>query len=217
MAAATVAGFAAAYLTAQLATRRWGVPQHPGATASDRMTFCLAVAALASTAAAGLAFWATAGTRPAPPPAATTTATATTVSVSVSAGAGWQGSAVLVATGEDLEITATGQWHPFGNAYTVGPDGCTDPAVCSQDPNQPNNICCTAHAGLIAIIGNDRPFAVGAQHTLHHTGPPGELRLRINDTALADNTGEMEVTVRHLTDSRPPSTTDTPLLGSVAD
>ncbi|MFF2041149.1 hypothetical protein ACFVVX_12020 [Kitasatospora sp. NPDC058170] len=206
VAAATVTGFATAYLAAQLATRRWGVPQHPAATASDRMNFSLAVAALASTAVAAAVFWATTATRTGPPPTATTTTPATTTTTTtptaattttVSAARGWQDSGVLVAAGEDVEITATGQWHPFGNGYAVGPDGCTDPVVCSQDPDQTNNVCCTAHAGLIGMIGSSPPFAVGGERTLHNTGPAGELRLRINDTVLEDNTGDMAVTVRH--------------------
>ncbi|MGW5248110.1 hypothetical protein ACWEQN_30545 [Streptomyces sp. NPDC004129] len=113
----------------------------------------------------------------------------------MSASKDWQDSGVEVAQGSEVEITATGKWYPFGTGNDpVGPEGCTD-TRCSQDPDQPENICCMAHAGLIGKIDHGQPFAIGARRVLRDIGT-GELYLRINDRYLSDDSGEMRVTIR---------------------
>ncbi|MFJ8621991.1 hypothetical protein ACIRD3_04015 [Kitasatospora sp. NPDC093550] len=195
---ATTAGFVVAYVIAQWATGKWGVPRHPSASQSDRSNFSLGLAAAFSAAVLGVTTWATAGTATAPQPATATAPQPPTATRTVSAAGGWQDSGVAMAAGGELDVTATGTWRPFGNGYAVGPDGCTDPQVCAQDPGQPNNICCIPHAGLLGRIGEGQPFAVGAKRLVHNGGAAGELYLRINDAVLTDNEGELTVTIRRL-------------------
>jgi hypothetical protein len=94
---------------------------------------------------------------------------------------------------ETLRISyVSGQWSPWpGGKFDA--TGCLQ-AGCSQDPNQPENICCMAHAGLLGRISDGQPFAVGMGATIPHAGP-GAVKLRINDRQLGDNSGELVIAV----------------------
>ncbi|MER6216434.1 hypothetical protein ABT213_20565 [Streptomyces sp. NPDC001674] len=161
------------------------------------MQFSCGGAALVAAAVLGAAIYLAteiAGSGSPPPPKVDRLSTGT-IRATVSARQDWQASGVHVDPGDDVEISAVGEWYPFGNGYRVGPDGCTDRNVCSQELNQSANICCMAHAGLIGKIGDGAPFKVGARLALRNVLTRGELYLRINDKNLSDNDGGINVTI----------------------
>jgi serine/threonine-protein kinase len=125
------------------------------------------------------------------PPVASTTET----SSDVAANQDWQDAKVALTPGETVQITARGQWGPFGNGLFYSADGC-GPPYCTNGLNEPNNVCaCMIHAGLIGRIGDGSPFPVGATRELTAT-QAGELYPRINDRVTSDNEGSLHVTVR---------------------
>jgi len=123
----------------------------------------------------------------------TTPAPAATTHLNISAALDWQETGVVLRGGETLRISyVSGQWSPWpGGKFDA--TGCLQ-AGCSQDPNQPENICCMAHAGLLGRISDGQPFAVGMGATIPHAGP-GAVKLRINDRQLGDNSGELVIAV----------------------
>jgi serine/threonine-protein kinase len=138
-------------------------------------------------------------TVPAPAFAAPTTvppvASKTETSTDVAANQDWQDAKVALTPGETVEITAQGQWGPFGNGLLYSANGC-GPPYCTNGLNEPNNVCaCMIHAGLIGRIGDGSPFPVGTTRELTAT-QSGELYLRINDRVTSDNEGSLHVTVR---------------------
>jgi hypothetical protein len=109
----------------------------------------------------------------------------------------WHDTGVFVDEGQTVRIVASGQWSPF-TPRSVDGRGCLDVAICSQDPNQPTNICCMPHGGLVGRIGSTDPFAVGVG-TLLRVSNPGELYFRINDRVQSDNSGQLAVTIQVFT------------------
>lgn len=190
--ATTVAG-GLAFLFFRWVTGKWGVPTH-----FDRMKFsCSGAIGVAGIVAAVGIFFATeiVGSSHIEEPS---TGTGSSSTVTVSADEGWMNSGVRVDSGEEVEITATGEWYPFGNGYGVGPEGCTNRDVCAQEFNQPENVCCMAHAGLIGRIDDEQPFRIGEKRTHRNDGAEAELYLRINDRRLIDNSGDIRVTIKKL-------------------
>jgi len=111
----------------------------------------------------------------------------------VSAAKDWQDTGVILHGGETVTISyVSGEWSPWPGG-NLDAKGCLQ-AGCSQDPNQPENICCMAHAGLLGRIGEGAPFAVGMGTTIPNVGP-GTVQLRINDLQLNDNSGELTVNI----------------------
>jgi hypothetical protein len=103
----------------------------------------------------------------------------------------WQGTGVRAGANQMVEIQyLSGQWAPWPNsAYDA--TGCPQPG-CDRVTNL--IIRDANHAALIGRIGNGGAFPVNAGTTFR-SSEPGEIRLRINDTAIDDNSGAITVLV----------------------
>ena len=144
---------------------------------------------------------------------ATETATVTLMStpavrtwwtIFVRADQGWQDTGVEILSGERLLVSdISGLWSPWSD-YSLDYHGCIDPAVCSQDRNQPSNFSSVAlHAALIAKIGNAEPFAVENGDSIDAT-TSGNISLRINDLILDDNSGALTIRLQIAAQGDPP-------------
>lgn len=109
---------------------------------------------------------------------------AATAKATVKAAAGWQPAGILVDQGATYAIEARGEWQLAPGASSTGADGDAG-----------------GHGRLVATVFDDfslgPPITLGAQTTF--TAPRnGQLFLRCADdwTQLADNTGEIAVTIR---------------------
>jgi len=114
--------------------------------------------------------------------------------VSVDAQKPWVDTGVDLKAGEALTISANGRWTNGGNPpYFAGPDGFAGVTLPEATLNS------ASFAALIGKVG-DQVFFVGSAY--RGTSPAaGRLYLQINDIAnancFADNSGKMDVEVRH--------------------
>jgi len=110
--------------------------------------------------------------------------------VQVQASEGWQSTGITVRAGDRLRIRhIEGEWSPWlGGSYDAAGSGGDPLCRC-------NVMEAVSHAALIGRIGDANPFLVGREYD-HTVSESGTLFLRINDTDLADNSGELEVLVR---------------------
>ena len=103
----------------------------------------------------------------------------------------WVDTGVDLIAGEALTISANGQWTNGGNpAVFTGPDGFGYMLPVAT-------LSSASFAALIGKVGN-QVFFVGSAYDKTSPGT-GRLYLQINDDAngLADNSGTVNVEVRH--------------------
>jgi hypothetical protein len=106
--------------------------------------------------------------------------------VSVSAQQAWTPTGVIVARGETVTVSATGDIN-FG-AGTSSSNG-------SSERNAANPVPTVGTGALIARIGNGQPFPIGSQ-TRFQAPAAGQLFLGINDTHVQDNDGTYQVQIQ---------------------
>jgi hypothetical protein len=104
----------------------------------------------------------------------------------------WVPTGVMVRKGQRVAFAASGQVHFSGEAAHVsGPDG--NPSV--QTAGVP--VGGMAVGGLIARVGNSQPFPIGSNRSPITMPETGMLMLGINDTNVADNSGEFVVQLQN--------------------
>jgi len=110
--------------------------------------------------------------------------------VQVSASEEWQSTGMTVRAGDRLWIRQIdGKWSPWhGGSYDAAGSGGDPLCRC-------NVMEAVSHAALIGKIGDANPFLVGREYD-HTVNESGTLFLRINDTDLHDNSGELEILIR---------------------
>jgi hypothetical protein len=104
----------------------------------------------------------------------------------------WFDTEIDVASGQLLEITASGQINLWGGR----PDTNSSP---DGNPNFPCDFPGCVERGqpagkLYGKIGNNRPFAIGTK-TTYNVGSGGRLQLKVNDHFFDDNSGKFTVTI----------------------
>lgn len=111
--------------------------------------------------------------------------------VRVQADRAWTDTGVDVRPGERLQIDyQRGTWSPWaGGSYDAIGSGGDPRCDCNQ-------MAGVSHAALIGRLGNGEPFFVG-DHWDQVVGEQGRLYLGINDSRLGDNSGWLEVIIRH--------------------
>lgn len=114
----------------------------------------------------------------------------------VRADSGWQETGLFVEEDEICAISVlSGQWSPWPG-YTVGAGGCDSRrSECPSDHDYPDSIVDSPHAGLIGRVADAPAFSVGDEGRFR-AGSSGRVQLRINDRAVQDNAGAIEVRVR---------------------
>jgi len=109
----------------------------------------------------------------------------------------WTDTGIDVKKGDRISFSASGQVRvATGN----GPEAVADPNGAGQFNAPRNNYPFPGMAvgGLIAKVGNDRPFAVGTTSTPISMPDNGRLFLGVNDDGFGDNSGAFSVIVRKL-------------------
>jgi len=101
----------------------------------------------------------------------------------------WTSTGIQVKSGMQLNISASGKVYANGTVFG-SPDGIT---------NRPDwDVYCVVkgkpHVGLIAKIGNGKPFFVGSSYNFV-AQESGELFFGVNDGDLGNNSGEFKVSV----------------------
>ena len=107
----------------------------------------------------------------------------------------WPSSGVVVANGDTVAITATGEWDPDINVGSPNGPAGTSPPPCTGRPYLDRNAACES---LIAKLGPGSPFEVGTQlRFVVQLESPEELYFSINDTSCCfdDNSGSLTVRV----------------------
>jgi len=105
----------------------------------------------------------------------------------------WTDTSLQVAPGNVVSVTANGQIRDDVKSRPLrvfGPDGLDDFDSRKGDPSP-----ATKHVALIGRVGNDQPFALGAQGE-RRVGSAGTLLLGTNDGFFGDNDGSFTVHVR---------------------
>ena len=115
-------------------------------------------------------------------------------SITVNGNQPWTDTGINVRKGDMITFSATGRVNvATGNS----PDVVADPNGANNFPAPRNNYPFPGMAvgGLIAKVGNDRPFGVGT--LTHPISMPddGRLYLGINDDGFGDNSGAFYVTI----------------------
>jgi hypothetical protein len=112
--------------------------------------------------------------------------------VRIAANQQWVPTGIMVRKGQRIAFGATGQVHFSPEAaHTSGPDG--NPSV--QVPGLP--VGAMSVGGLIARVGNSQPFPIGSNRSPIAMPERGMLMLGVNDTNVADNSGEFIVTLQN--------------------
>ena len=126
-----------------------------------------------------------------------------TTTVTVWAERGWQPGGVAVQRGEWFTITYLGgEWSQCGG---YGGEACRYTDADGLDFESPHdNVMKSgcADARLIARIGGEPPFCVGG-HFSGQAVRSGALELRINDTMLGDNDGQILLQITRGATPRP--------------
>jgi hypothetical protein len=125
---------------------------------------------------------------------ATNPATAPAGSITVNGNQPWTDTGINVRKGDMITFSATGRVRvATGNS----PDVVADPNGANNFPAPRTNypLPTMSVGGLIAKVGNDRPFGVGT--LTHPISMPddGRLYLGINDDGFGDNSGAFYVTI----------------------
>lgn len=120
----------------------------------------------------------------------------TTTQISVPMYEYWTDTGISCATGDALDITASGTaFHNSDPSSEVGPDGLSDPYYHQWNvPGLPD-------ANTASVIGRldtmpDDPFYVG-NGTSYTCPVDGQLQLGINDTDMSGNDGEFQAEITH--------------------
>jgi PA-IL-like protein len=122
-----------------------------------------------------------AATRPAGTPQAT---------IRIEANQAWTDTGILVRAGEQIAFVANGTVSATGDRnVTAGADGHRG----VQTPGSP--VAAMPVGGLIARIGNGRPFPIGSSRQAIAIPANGRLFLGVNDTFHDDNTGGFDVEI----------------------
>jgi hypothetical protein len=115
-------------------------------------------------------------------------------SIAVNGNQPWTDTQINVRQGDRIVFSATGQVRvASGNSpeAVAGPDGAgAFNAPRNNYPYPPLPV-----GGLIAKVGNDRPFAIGSINTPISMPDNGRLYLGINDDGHGDNSGAFYVTI----------------------
>lgn len=120
----------------------------------------------------------------------------TTIEMSVPMYQLWTETGIWCATGDTLDITASGTaFHNSDPSSEVGPDGLSDPYYHQYNvPGLPD----TNTASLIGDLGHldAEPFYVG--YGTSYTCPvDGQLYLGINDIDMTGNNGQFSAVITH--------------------
>ncbi len=110
--------------------------------------------------------------------------------VRVEANRAWTDTGLVVRAGERLAFTVVDGTVTFGANMTAGPDGNKD-----FPPNSRYPVPEMAVGGLIARIGDGRPFAIGSIRGPIDMSTGGRLYLGVNDDALQDNSDGFNVEI----------------------
>ena len=104
----------------------------------------------------------------------------------------WVPTGIMVRKGQRVAFSAQGQVHFSGEpSHTSGPDG--NPSVQTAGlPVREMSV-----GGLIARVGNSQPFPIGSNRSPIAMPESGLLMLGVNDTNVADNSGEFIVTLQN--------------------
>jgi serine/threonine-protein kinase PknK len=117
-----------------------------------------------------------------------------TTTLEVDSSVPWNDSGIVLVGGEDVAITATGD---FGDDQTR-PDQRFTADGEARDPQDDRHAMDPhlqfPHAALLGRVGDGQPFLVGAEAALDDLGA-GRLYLGVNDSHVQDNSGSFAVEV----------------------
>jgi len=117
-------------------------------------------------------------------------------SIAVNGNQPWTDTQINVKKGDMIVFSATGQVRVAGGDSAdavAGPDGAN--GFQSNRANYPYPGM--AVGGLVAKVGNDKPFAVGSIGTPISMPDNGRLYLGVNDDGFGDNSGAFFVKITH--------------------
>jgi len=126
--------------------------------------------------------------------ATTGVASAPPGTISVNGNQAWTDTQITVKKGDLYVFSATGQVRVASGdspEAVAGPDG----AAAFQAPRNNYPYPGMAVGGLVAKVGNDKPFAVGSISTPISMPDNGRLYLGINDDGVGDNSGTFYVKI----------------------
>lgn len=127
--------------------------------------------------------------------------------VSVQGNIGWQKTGIKLTKDQAFIIIASGSWNVFYRGFVpdCGPEGCASAPL--EKPYDAN----FATLSLLGRIGESQPFLVGS-YLSDSAGTTGELQLRPNSDALADNSGELSAKIFLQEDRKSPAVSFEPSL-----
>ena len=112
------------------------------------------------------------------------------ITVDILANQNWQNTGVSVQPGDTLVIQhISGKWSPWSDGSCDG-NGMPNTSLTAN-----NIVTGVLHASLIGRIGDNQPFFVGNTLT-QVVEQSGYVYLRINDTALNDNSGKITLRIQ---------------------
>ncbi len=101
----------------------------------------------------------------------------------------WQNTGASVNSGDRFAIIYdSGEWSPWEGG------SCDGNGMPDTDPVINNIVTGVLHASLIGRIGSQDPFFIGNSFS-HIVDQTGNIYLRINDTVLEDNSGEITISI----------------------
>jgi tetratricopeptide (TPR) repeat protein len=106
-------------------------------------------------------------------------------------------SGIDVSTGETVTVQASGRsryTHPADPNRETGPEGDPDPSLREFNLQANDELRNANHAALIAQVGNDDPFVVGANKTFV-ADTSGRLSFTVNDWGTWNNSGDFTAEV----------------------
>ena len=115
-------------------------------------------------------------------------------SIAVNGNQPWTDTGINVKKGDLISFAATGQVHV---ASGDSPDVVADPNGANNFPAPRNNypLPTMAVGGLIAKVGNDKPFGIGTLTHAISMPDNGRLYLGVNDDGFGDNSGAFYVRI----------------------